>query len=1404
MAEAWRSHPHFHQMLPDGSFLMIDHTRGLHYILPPVTHRQAAYVGATITESYHPGLPRADRNLGDWTDPELTYKGNFTIADGAPYTRTMHHRERPYIVPTAADLSNDKFKYLLEIARMGGTKEDYLNMRSPIWLEILRRTEVEQLQREIAGIPGAPPEAADMARWQLEELQKRGTEIFQEAYFGRVVSPTDNVPVSPDSSTNAPTTSEEFASYQANNQLLDAELIGPFLLGAFANATAPGESPPLAGLAADPGVADAVTRLGAWDFSTPAGLARVFNRIYYTDEPEPVVPFDFFHDSEVATPTNFDLLLANEEEDTGAPPGTSPGKKTGSDRVSIHPGPPPTPLISGTAPPTGWGGQTNHGGQVYYGEKVPDTFFKSGDEDHVFMAPMAPPAAVNLAANPDEQTGLTPFPLLTLSIDPAPSSAPSFESGGFESFESGGFDGAGGTIRGAGTLTTGSVPIFTEKGDSPLFPAHGAPNPVGHFVTSDPGTRVEVDVRIQAPLWVEGVAGELKAYVIVDGIRQQVEETGSDPVSVQQNVHLFPPDESPKIDTDGDGVPDDEEIKRGTDPHSSWSKPGQLSPIFKVEDQHIFGSNTVLAAKFALFEEKVAGTPVATVGEKEDRVFTIDPDGDAGDVEPFDTYADMTTDGGGWTRGMTKVPGAIGDDLFPLASIAPASDPLFWHGNAPNPDFVSNEEYEQYLAGIVQNGGRDKLQEESETVPLNPVRPSTKIVTLEHFEVSIPAAEVGERGDIVLLGQLFADGGDSVDGNGGDGSGETPKIVTLDHHEATLFASDTISFAKTELITPGTPVGTERETVPETFSSPLAIDSTNVPDTFPGLTSFFDPSDFREDLFEDQFGAFNSSTFLVRARPATEPATGPEPFFDIDTHDLREVQLGARFSFGDPEGLVAEKRRQGDCPLQRSGKQGLDSEFNVERASNGDIVAEVVDQGDVSREDGGVAAKLNEPFANNSDSLPQDADTQWALARAGLNAELLEQLATSSDGSQNPIVVAVIDTGVDLSHPELWGQLWRNRGEIPFNKIDDDRNGYVDDVYGWNTQADRSNIWDDNGHGTHVAGIIAARWDGRGMAGVAPNCRLMIVKAADEEGKTDGVRLGLGIRYAVNNGANIIHISAEAKPVPKLDQYMIDWAQSKGVLVVAAAGSRGRDTAMVSPAGLHGVLTVGACRKDDKRATISGWGHNVDLVAPGIDILSLRAHDTDFMFAMAGEGLGIQEGDRIVDQRWYRADGTSFAAPLVTGVAAAFWARDPSLTGEQIKQKLIMNCDDLGQPGWDRLTGAGRLNAAKAFAAPAGRSLVSKVHEATIQDRNGRPAVVVTGEAYGNNFGKRTLQVAFGDSPSESDWKTVSSSDAAVENGELGAISGAQFDQRGAWYIRCLVNDSDGNTQESRLKVTLK
>jgi hypothetical protein len=133
-----------------------------------------------------------------------------------------------------------------------------------------------------------------------------------------------------------------------------------------------------------------------------------------------------------------------------------------------------------------------------------------------------------------------------------------------------------------------------------------------------------------------------------------------------------------------------------------------------------------------------------------------------------------------------------------------------------------------------------------------------------------------------------------------------------------------------------------------------------------------------------------------------------------------------------------------------------------------------------------------------------------------------------------------------------------------------------------------------------------------------------------------------------------------------------------------------------------------------------------------------------------------------------------------------------------------MSCDDVDQPGWDMLTGAGRLNAAQAFDAPAESLLVSEVHEAAIQRRDGRHAVVVSGAAYGASFSNRTLQIAFGERTAASDWKTVSSSKVAVENGELGVIPGDQFNRRGVWQVRCAVQDSDGHSRESTLKITLR
>ncbi|MBI5761472.1 MAG: S8 family serine peptidase [Planctomycetales bacterium] len=260
---------------------------------------------------------------------------------------------------------------------------------------------------------------------------------------------------------------------------------------------------------------------------------------------------------------------------------------------------------------------------------------------------------------------------------------------------------------------------------------------------------------------------------------------------------------------------------------------------------------------------------------------------------------------------------------------------------------------------------------------------------------------------------------------------------------------------------------------------------------------------------------------------------------------------------------------------------------------------------------------------------------------------------------------------------------------------------------------------------------------------------------------------------------------------------MIDWARRKGVLVVAAAGSRGKDTSKISPAGLRGVLAVGACDKADRRASFSGWGRHVGLVAPGVDIVSLRARGTDFMFAMSGPALGIKAGERVADNRWYRADGTSFAAPLVTGAAALVWAQNPKRTAEQIERQLLMSCDDVEGPGWDVLTGAGRLNVAKAAAADPDHLLVAKILKAEVRQRNGKRVLTVSGEAKGTHFADRSLQLANGKSPTANDWKAIESSRLPVADGELGDIPGESLNRKGTWHIRCVVRDTRGTTREA-------
>ena len=183
----------------------------------------------------------------------------------------------------------------------------------------------------------------------------------------------------------------------------------------------------------------------------------------------------------------------------------------------------------------------------------------------------------------------------------------------------------------------------------------------------------------------------------------------------------------------------------------------------------------------------------------------------------------------------------------------------------------------------------------------------------------------------------------------------------------------------------------------------------------------------------------------------------------------------------------------------------------------------------------------------NQGSWGQDYPDQWALKRIGLDSTPNSAWRLVKRDAE-PVVVAVVDTGLDWNHQDIdWDNLWHNPKEIPGNGIDDDHNGYVDDVIGWDFFDNDNKPWDYDGHGTMIAGIIAASWkDKDGMAGVNPLARIMVVKAINNFGHSRASYLSQAIAYAVDNGARVINLSVGGKDVTKVEQAAIDYAYAKG------------------------------------------------------------------------------------------------------------------------------------------------------------------------------------------------------------------------------------------------------------------
>jgi len=309
-------------------------------------------------------------------------------------------------------------------------------------------------------------------------------------------------------------------------------------------------------------------------------------------------------------------------------------------------------------------------------------------------------------------------------------------------------------------------------------------------------------------------------------------------------------------------------------------------------------------------------------------------------------------------------------------------------------------------------------------------------------------------------------------------------------------------------------------------------------------------------------------------------------------------------------------------------------------------------------------------------SIPDDPlyTEQWGLSK--INAPDAWDIVT---GTQT-VVIAVVDSGIDLTHPDLQANLWANPGEIPGNGIDDDNNGYVDDVRGWNFVNGTNNVYDGNGHGTQVAGVAAAVTDNAlGIAGVCWNCKIMPVRVMADSGISNYSDIALGIRYAADKGAKVINLSLGGYSYSNALRDAIDYAvNEKGAVVVGGAGNDNVST-LFYPAAYDNVLAVAGTTADDTKAEFSDYGTWVDISAPAVEITTTY--------------LG---GD------WGPANGTSLAAPFVAGMAALIRSQRPDWSAALVRNQLLQTADntDALDPAYAGKLGAGRVNAAQATQDP--------------------------------------------------------------------------------------------------------
>lgn len=273
-------------------------------------------------------------------------------------------------------------------------------------------------------------------------------------------------------------------------------------------------------------------------------------------------------------------------------------------------------------------------------------------------------------------------------------------------------------------------------------------------------------------------------------------------------------------------------------------------------------------------------------------------------------------------------------------------------------------------------------------------------------------------------------------------------------------------------------------------------------------------------------------------------------------------------------------------------------------------------------------------------------------------------------GGSSDVVIAIIDTGVDYNHLDLRNNIWVNPAEIPDNGIDDDNNGYVDDIYGWNCVGDNNDPMDDNGHGTHVAGIAAAENNKIGTVGVAYNCKIMVLKAGNSSGYFNNSDIAEAVQYAYMNGASVINMSFGGYSMSYVVEEALESAYNQCILVAAAGNDRSCNTPGCAthtgspcyPATLPYVIGVMSCNATGTSASAFS---NLD-------------HDPFNKLEYEVYACGESIPSTWPNNNYAVLSGTSMAAPTVSGIAAVLRATytDRDTYSNKYLQSQIINTSD--------------------------------------------------------------------------------------------------------------------------------